>query len=395
MTLYGVLDVSVWQAVLITLILTHVTIAAVTIFLHRAQAHRALDLHPAVAHFFRFWLWLTTGMVTKEWVAIHRRHHAKCETEQDPHSPQVLGLRKVLTEGSELYREASKDQQTLSRYGHGTPDDWLERRVYSRYSWQGVGAMLILDVVLFGLYGPIVWAVQMLWIPVWAAGVINGVGHYWGYRSFEPPDASTNIVPWGILIGGEELHNNHHAFPSSARLSSKWWEFDIGWLYIRVLSALGLARIKKVAPQPEVVAGKRQVDMDTLRAVIVSRMHVFARYSREVLAPVSRTELCRDLGHCRRTVRRARRLLETETGRLDSAARGRLEQILAQSQTLATVYQFRERLQQIWERSTPSQEQLLKSLQDWCHQAEATGIQALERFAENLKGLSLKSAPAH
>jgi stearoyl-CoA desaturase (delta-9 desaturase) len=395
MTLYGVLDVSVWQAVLITLLLTHVTIAAVTIYLHRAQAHRALELHPAVAHFFRFWLWLTTGMVTKEWVAIHRRHHAKCETAQDPHSPQVLGLRKVLTEGSELYREASRDQETLSRYGHGTPDDWLERRVYSRYSWQGVGAMLILDVVLFGLYGPIVWAVQMLWIPVWAAGVINGVGHYWGYRSFEPPDASTNIVPWGILIGGEELHNNHHAFPSSARLSSKWWEFDIGWLYIRVLSALGLARIKKVAPQPEVVAGKRQVDMDTLRAVIVSRMHVFARYSREVLAPVSRTELCRDLGHCRRTVRRARRLLETETGRLDSAARGRLEQILAQSQTLATVYQFRERLQQIWERSTPSQEQLLKSLQDWCHQAEATGIQALERFAENLKGLSLKSAPAH
>jgi stearoyl-CoA desaturase (delta-9 desaturase) len=301
----------------------------------------------------------------------------------------------VLTEGSELYREASRDQETLSRYGHGTPDDWLEHRLYSRYSWQGVGAMLILDVVLFGLYGPIVWAVQMLWIPVWAAGVINGVGHYWGYRNFEPPDASTNIVPWGILIGGEELHNNHHAFPSSARLSSKWWEFDIGWLYIRVLSALGLARIKKVAPQPEVVPGKRQVDMDTLRAVIVSRMHVFARYSREVLAPVSRTELCRDLGHCRRTVRRARRLLETETGRLDAAARGRLEQILAQSQTLATVYQFRERLQQIWERSTPSQEQLLKSLQDWCHQAEATGIQALERFAENLKGLSLKAAPVH
>ncbi len=393
MTLYGVLDVSVWQAVLITLLLTHVTIAAVTIYLHRAQAHRALDLHPAVAHFFRFWLWLTTGMVTKEWVAIHRRHHAKCETAQDPHSPQVLGLRKVLTEGSELYREASRDPETLSRFGHGTPDDWLEHRLYSRYSWQGVGAMLILDVVLFGLYGPIVWAVQMLWIPVWAAGVINGVGHYWGYRNFEPPDASTNIVPWGILIGGEELHNNHHAFPSSARLSSKWWEFDIGWLYIRVLSALGLARIKKVAPQPEVVPGKRQVDMDTLRAVIVSRMHVFARYSREVLAPVSRTELCRDLGHCRRTVRRARRLLETETGRLDAAARGRLEQILAQSQTLATVYQFRERLQQIWERSTPSQEQLLKSLQDWCHQAEATGIQALERFAENLKGLSLKAAP--
>ena len=394
MTLYGILDVSLWQAVLATLALTHVTIAAVTIYLHRSQAHRALDLHPAVAHFFRFWLWLTTGMVTREWVSVHRRHHAKCDTPEDPHSPQVLGLHKVLLEGAELYGRAAADREIVLRYGHGTPDDWLERNVYSRFHWQGVGLMLILDVLLFGIYGPVIWAVQMLWIPLWAAGVVNGVGHYWGYRNYESPDASTNIVPWAILIGGEELHNNHHAFPSSAKLSSKPWELDIGWLYIRALRALGLARVKKVAPELWVVPGKPLVDMDTLRAVVVSRMHVFARYTQEVLTPVSRAELCRDAVHCGRLVRRSARLLAREGKRLDEAARQRVEQILAQSQTLATVYQFRERLQAIWEHSTPTQEALLRSLQDWCQQAEATGIQALERFARNLKGFSLEARPA-
>ena len=394
MTLHGILDVSLLQAVLITLALTHVTIAAVTIYLHRAQAHRALELHPAVAHFFRFWLWLTTGMVTREWVSVHRRHHAKCETPDDPHSPQVLGLRKVLTEGAELYGAAAQDPETISRYGHGTPNDWLEHRVYSRYQWQGVGLMLILDVVLFGLYGPVMWAVQMLWIPIWAAGVINGVGHYLGYRNYESPDASTNISPWGILIGGEELHNNHHAFPSSAKFSSKPWELDIGWIYIRILSALGLARVKKVAPELTVLKDKKLVDMDTLRAVVVSRMHVFARYTQEVLAPVTRSELCRNAVHCRQVVRRSQRLLSREGKRLDANARQRLEQLLGQSQTLATVYQFREQLQDIWERRAPSQEAMLRALQDWCRQAEETRIQALERFAQNLKGFTLRAAPA-
>jgi len=389
MTLHGILDVSFWQAVLITLAMTHLTIAAVTIFLHRAQAHRALDLHPAVAHVFRFWLWLTTGMVTKEWVAVHRLHHAKCETALDPHSPQVLGLRRVLTQGAEVYAAAAADPRTLERYGHATPDDWLERRLYTPWRWQGLALMLGLDLLLFGLYGPVIWAVQMLWVPVTAAGIINGVGHYWGYRNFETADASTNIVPWGLIIGGEELHNNHHAFPSSARLSSQWWEFDLSWLYIRTLSALGLARIKRVAPRLTIIRGKTLVDMDTLSAVVTSRLHVFARYTKEVLAPVSRAELCRDAGHCRRLIRQSRRLLAREGSRLDAAARVNLERLLAQSQTLATVYQFRERLQAIWGRGTASQEVLLGNLQDWCGQAEATGIQALERFARNLKGFSL------
>ena len=392
MTLYGFLDYSWWQVALTGLLLTHVTIVTVTVFLHRAQAHRAMDLHPAISHFFRFWLWLTTGMVTREWVAVHRRHHAKCETPEDPHSPKIVGLRKVMVEGAELYGKAADDPEILSRYSHGTPDDWIERNIYSRYTWQGVGLMLILDLLLFGVYSITLWAVQMIWIPFFAAGVINGVGHYWGYRNFESPDASTNIVPWGILIGGEELHNNHHAFPGSAKLSSKWWELDLGWFYIRLLEALGLAKIKKVAPKPRVVEGKGNIDMDTVRAVVAGRMHVAARYAREVLAPVTRSELCRSKRHCRRLFRRTQRLLVLEGSRLDERARQRLEQVLAQSQNLETVYQFRERLRDLWERTAPNQEALLKSLQDWCQQAEATGIHALENFSRKLRGYTL--APA-
>ncbi len=393
MSLYGVLDLPLWQVVIVTLVMTHITIAAVTIFLHRSQAHRALDLHPAVMHFFRFWLWLTTGMVTKEWVAVHRKHHGHCETELDPHSPQVFGLGRVFGQGVELYQAATRNRADMDRYGLGTPDDWLERNLYSRYSWQGCGLMLVLDLLLFGVYGLTVWAVQMLWIPVLAAGVINGVGHFWGYRNFETADASTNVSPWGVLIGGEELHNNHHAFPSSARLSARWWEFDLGWLYIRLMRSVGLARVKKLAPQPRFIEGKASVDLETLKAVIVGRMHVIRRFSREVLHPVTRDELCRSERHCRLVARRATRLLSRESSRLDDKGRQRLEQILEQSQQLRVVYQFREQLRQIWERRAPSQEDLLRQLQEWCQQAEATGIHALERFSRNLRGLALVPAP--
>jgi stearoyl-CoA desaturase (delta-9 desaturase) len=393
MTPYGLLDLSAWQVALITLVMTHITIVAVTVFLHRAQAHRALKLHPIPEHFFRFWLWLTTGMVTREWVAVHRKHHARCETEDDPHSPQVLGLRTVFGRGAELYSTAASDPDLVQRFGHGTPDDWLERHVYSRLTWQGCGLMLIIDVALFGVYGITAWAVQMLWIPIMAAGVINGVGHFWGYRNFETPDASTNLVPWGVVIGGEELHNNHHAFPSSARLSMRRWELDIGWVYIQLLSSLGLAKVKKLPPQATVVEGKHVIDMDTLKALLVARMHVIRRFSKEVLQPVTRAELCRTERHCRRLARRAQKLLVRE--RLDESGRRSLEQILARSQQLQVVYQFREQLRQIWERNAPSQEALLKSLQDWCQRAEATGIQALEGFSRNLRGLALVGAPSH
>jgi len=392
--LNGLLELSWWQLIGVGLALTHMTIASVTVFLHRAQAHRALDLHPGVAHVFRFWLWLTTGMITKEWVAVHRKHHARCETPEDPHSPQVLGLPKVLWQGAELYREAARDPGLVARFAHGTPDDWIERRLYTPHNFLGVVLMLGIDALLFGVPGIALWAVQMIWIPFWAAGVINGIGHYWGYRNFDSPDAATNIAPLGLLIGGEELHNNHHAFPSSAKLSVKPWELDIGWLYIWMLERLGLARVKKLAPRPALVQGKETVDMETLRAVILNRMHVLASYAREVLAPVSRRELCGMDTSCRRLYRQVRRLLLSGEPQLDAAKRARLMSLIEQNQTLRTVYQFRRRLQEVWERTATSQEHLLQALQDWCGQAETSGIRALQEFSMRLRQYSLPAVRA-
>lgn len=390
----GLLDLAWWQLVLVALALTHVTIVTVTVFLHRSQAHRALDLHPLLNHFFRFWTWVATGMVVAEWVGIHRKHHARCETEEDPHSPQVKGLSKVLWEGAELYQAAAKDRSMVARYSHGTPDDWLERHVYGRLRWQGVALMLVVDALLFGVAGVAIWAVQMVWIPFFAAGVINGIGHYWGYRNFESPDAATNIAPWGILIGGEELHNNHHAFPSSAKLSARWFEFDIGWLYIRLFELLGLAKVRRVARAPEIAADKQVIDMDTVKAVIGHRMHVLASYARQVIKPVTRTELCSDEGSCHKLYRQAKRLMVRDQARLDEAARRRLAAILARSQTLATVHQYRRQLQQVWDRRAASQEALLAGLQEWCRRAEATGIQALAEFSRQLRGYMPAAQPA-
>lgn len=388
----GLLDLPFWGLVVATLLLTHITILGVTIFLHRAQAHRALELHPAVSHFFRFWLWLTTGMVTKEWTAIHRKHHAKCETEQDPHSPQILGIKKLLLEGAELYRAEAKNQETLRRYGHGTPDDWIERNLYSRYTFLGITLLFIINILLFGVAGITIGAIQMLWIPFWAAGVINGVGHYWGYRNYEPKDASTNIAPWGIIIGGEELHNNHHAFPTSAKFSSKWWEFDLGWAYIRVLQALGLARVKKLAPTPQREPGKQVVDLDTLRAIVSNRFYVMADFGREVLLPVLREELRKADNSSRQFLKRAKAVLVRDDTRLDEQERDRLRHALSASQRLRTVYEYRLKLQAIWGRTTASHEKLLAALQDWCLQAEASGIKALQDFAHTLRSYTLSSA---
>ena len=382
----GLLDLSWWQLIIVVLGMTHVTIVAVTVYLHRCQAHRALDLHPVIGHFLRFWLWLTTGMITREWVGIHRRHHARCETPEDPHSPQVLGLGKVLWEGAELYRAASKQPDLVERYAHGTPNDWIERHLYQRFNFVGVSLMLVIDALLFGIPGIAVWAVQMIWIPFFAAGVINGVAHYWGYRNFQSPDAATNISPLGILIGGEELHNNHHAFPSSAKLSSRWWEFDIGWMYIRVLSLLGLARVRRVAREPAMDVGKSAIDMDTVRAVVVHRMHILANYAREVIRPVADAELCASERDCRRLARQAKRLLLRDEALLDSASRQRLESLLSRSQVLATVHRSRLQLQQVWERTASSQEVLLSALQQWCREAEGSGIKALQDFARSLRG---------
>ncbi|MCE2898543.1 MAG: fatty acid desaturase [Betaproteobacteria bacterium] len=381
--LNGVFDLPWWGYVLVTLGLTHITIASVTIFLHRHQAHRALELHPIPSHFFRFWLWLTTGMVTKQWAAIHRKHHAKCETADDPHSPQVLGIKKVFWEGAELYRRESSNAETMERYGHGTPDDWIERNVYSR-DRLGVSIMLITNLVLFGPVGLAIWAVQMIWIPLFAAGVINGVGHYWGYRNFAAEDASRNIVPWGILIGGEELHNNHHAYASSARLSNKWFEFDIGWAYIRMLEIVGLAKVKKLAPKVQLDLSKAKVDLGTLQAIVTNRYEVVTRFTRAMRATWSgeMDRINTSPGLDKATVRR---WLNLEARALGDQDRARLNEALSKSKVMATVYSMRQDLSGLWQRSAASKEQLVKQLEDWCRRADASGIRPLQEFSRQLR----------
>ncbi len=395
--LEGLITLPWWGYIIAALILTHITIVAVTLYLHRHQAHRALELHPVVSHFFRFWLWLTTGMVTKEWAAIHRKHHAKVETPDDPHSPRQFGIRKVMWQGAELYREAAKIGETMEKYGHGTPDDWLERNLYTRHSGKGIVLMFAVNLVLFGPLGITIWAVQMAWIPIFAAGVINGIGHYWGYRNYEVVDTSTNIVPWGILIGGEELHNNHHTFGSSAKFSSKWWEFDIGWLYINLMQAVGLARVKKIPPELTCDTAKQHIDLDTVRAVITGRFVVMSQFAREVMKNVHREELKKIDRADRESwtlIKRARRLMVREAAQLDETRHQLLQQALELNDRLKTVYAMKQKLVDVWNRRATTQEHLIQALQEWCREAEATGIEALRNFSQKLRTYTLVPVPA-
>ena len=373
---------------LYTLVATHITIIGVTVYLHRCQAHRALELHPVVSHFFRFWLWMTTGMLTGQWAAIHRKHHAKCETEEDPHSPQTRGIWKVVLEGAELYRSEAKNEETMRKFSHGTPNDWMERNVYTKYPILGVSLMMVLNVALFGVVGLTIWAVQMVWIPFWAAGVVNGLAHWWGYRNFNSSDASTNIFPWGIIIGGEELHNNHHTYATSAKLSNKWYEFDIGWMYIRIMSAFRLAKVKKIAPTPRLTSGKLVLDQDTLQAVLANRYEVMARYGK-ALKRAYRQELAhlKEVGAREKyqVMRGARSWFHKEEAGLDEPQKRQLPQIFANSQKLKTYIDMRNELAAMWERSNASRDQLLIQLQDWCHRAEQSGIKALQDFAMRLR----------
>jgi len=387
----GLMPLPWWGYVVVALALTQVTIAAVTVYLHRSQAHHALELHPVISHFFRFWLWLTTGMVTKEWVAIHRKHHAKVETHEDPHSPQARGIEKVFWEGAELYRDESKNVATLRKYGQGTPDDWIERNIYTRFSWEGCGLMLIVDVVLFGAIGVTIWAVQMMWIPITAAGIVNGVGHYWGYRNFFCEDASRNIVPWGILIGGEELHNNHHAYVTSAKLSSRWYEVDLGWMYIRALETLGLAKVRKIAPRLKLNRAKLEADPETLQSVITHRYAVLTSYARS-LKQTYAIEVARQRARVRRgeltpmpSFRRLRHWFLVDENALAETDRAQLASTLEQSAALKTIYAMRRDLAALWARSTDSREELLARLQEWCRRAEASNIVALKNFSRRLR----------
>jgi stearoyl-CoA desaturase (delta-9 desaturase) len=386
--LFGYLNLSFWGYVIATLILTQITIASVTLYLHRYQTHRALTLHPVISHFFRLWLWLTTGMVTADWVAIHRKHHATTDVEGDPHSPVVLGIKKVFWEGAELYRKARKDRDLVAKYSHGTPTDWIERKIYARHSSRGVVLMLFMDLFLFGIPGISIWAIQMMWIPIFAAGVVNGIGHYWGYRNYECRDAATNIIPWGFWIGGEELHNNHHTFASSAKFSVKWWEFDIGWMYIRILSFFGLAKVKKLPPKLAMDEGKLNVDLDTVKAVISNRFQVMSNYYKSVIRPIVKQEKDKsgDNKEIKKLFAHAGRLLRREDSLLTSNAKARLSRLLESREQLRLAYAYKQSLQNIWLKTAASQKELIEALQQWCRHAEESGLDVLRQFAQQLKG---------
>lgn len=382
----GITGFSWWQVLIAALVFTHITIASVTIYLHRHSAHRSLDLHPIPSHFFRFWLWLTTGMVTKEWTAIHRKHHAKCEHEGDPHSPVVFGIKKVFFEGAELYRAEAKNQETLDRYGHNTPNDWVERHIYTGRSRLGVSLMLIINVSLFGALGLSVWALQMAWIPITAAGIINGIGHWWGYRNFEAADASTNISPWGIIIGGEELHNNHHTYPTSAKLSVKPYEFDIGWMYISILKSMGLASVKKVAPRMAFGDVKPVADEKTLEAIIANRYEVMAGYAREMRAACQRElESLQSRSSDASLMQAARRWLHRDDDKVPAEIKPQLAQVRAEHPVLDKMVTMREELRALWSSTTSTREQLAADLQAWCRRAEESGIAALRDFSIRLR----------
>jgi stearoyl-CoA desaturase (delta-9 desaturase) len=383
---HGVLNFAWWQIVLFALGVTHITMISVTVFLHRHQAHRSLDLHPIASHFFRFWLWLTTGQVTKEWAAIHRKHHAKCEQADDPHSPHVHGIKTVLLQGAELYRAESKNKETMARFGHGTPNDWIETNLYTRFSWQGVGLMMIVDLALFGVAGLAVWAVQMAWTPIMAAGIINGAAHYWGYRNFEAPDASTNISPWGILIAGEELHNNHHTYPTSAKLSVKPYEFDIGWMYITIMQSLGLAKVKKTPPKVAFGEIQPMADERTLEALIANRYEIMATYAKGMrMAARTEFEAMKSRSADAAVIQAAQRWLHRDADKVPASAAPELAQARAASPVLDKMVTMREELRQMWLNTGVSREQLIQDLQAWCHRAEASGIAALSEFSMRLR----------
>ncbi len=393
----GILQLPWWGDLLCVLLATHLTIVSVTLYLHRCQAHHAITLHPFVSHIFRFWLWFTTGQNTKEWVAVHRKHHSCTEGENDPHSPYVYGIKKVLLEGAELYRLSAFDPQVSKEYGHGTPEDWVEK-IYKRYSFTGMGICLIVYLTLFGPIGLTYWAIQLAWIPFFAAGLVNGAGHYWGYRNFEPQDGSTNLTNIGIIIGGEELHNNHHAYPSSAKFSVHWWEFDIGWMYIRLLSAVGLAEVKKVAPRPNQQTAQQEnelLDLDSVRAMLTSKLHVMSDYAKQVTLPVLKAEIGQAEGNYRAALKRVQKAIIRERSIMTAPQIDHLNQILRDNLQLKTVYEYQQKLTALWTAKYKNNEGMLKAVAEWCQAAEATGIRVLEDFARSLRSYSLQPIYNH
>ncbi len=391
----GLLQFGWWAMLAYLLVVTQLTIFAVTLYLHRSQAHRGVDFHPVIAHFFRFWTWLTTSMITREWVAIHRKHHARCETEDDPHSPRFKGIRTVFWRGVELYREARAQRADIEQYGKGAPADWIERRLYTPHANLGPVVLLLLSAVLFGFKGVAVWAIQMAWIPFWAAGVVNGLGHWWGYRNFETTDTATNLTPWGVWIGGEELHNNHHAFPSSAKFALRRWEFDIGWAVIRGLQAVGLAKVLRVAPSLDVRPNIHVPDTDTMKALLAHRFQAMTDYQRNVLKPALRDEAHAAGAKLRALLPRKLRKGLVDDGRwLAPEARAQLHRWVEQRPNIRTLVEHRARLSALLETRSQNAGEALQALQTWCREAEASGIRALQEYSARLKGYSLQSVRA-
>lgn len=383
--LFGLLDLPWWGYVVWAFVWIQITMMAITLYFHRSQAHRSVDLHPVLQHFFRFWLWITTGAPTKEWVAVHRKHHALCERDGDPHSPVVYGLKRVVLEGAELYKREAAKPETLEKYGKGTPDDWVERNIYSRLDYTGIGLLVLFNIVMFGAIGIILVAVELAAMPVLAAGIVNGVCHARGYRNFETNDASTNLWPIAVLIGGEELHNNHHAFPTSARFSLRKGEFDIGWLYLRIFSLLGLAHVRRVASEPDLAEPTGAPDLETLRAILVNRMHVLRAYMHTVTLPVLRRE-CESMGsNARAVLPKVRRWLTRQPQLLDESDRHKLRELKAQLPAFGLVLEYRNELKLLWEGAHTSNERLLDDFLQWCRRAEESGNQYLQDFVAYLR----------
>ncbi|HOB03135.1 MAG TPA: fatty acid desaturase [Casimicrobium huifangae] len=383
-----------WLGLLIYfLVVTQLTIFSVTLYLHRSQAHRGVDFHPVLAHFFRFWTWLTTSMITKEWAAIHRKHHAKCETEEDPHSPMHKGIGNVLWKGADMYREARLARADIEQYGKGCPDDWIERRLYTPHANLGPVLMLLVNFVLFGAEGVAIWAIQMAWIPFWAAGVINGLGHWWGYRNFQTTDTATNLTPWAVWVGGEELHNNHHAFPSSAKFSLRRFEFDIGWAAIKLFEKLRMAKVLRVAPTLNLRPNIRVPDAETLRALVAHRFQAMTDYQRNVLTPALREEAAAAGAKLRALLPRKLRKGMADDGRwLKPDAREQLRAWIASRPRIKTLVEHRARLAEVLESRTHDASEKLKRLQAWCTEAEASGVRALQDYAARLRGYALVQA---
>jgi stearoyl-CoA desaturase (delta-9 desaturase) len=364
-------------AIIYTLVMTHISIVAVTLYLHRCQAHRSFSMHPALAHFFRFWLWLTTGTVTKEWAAVHRKHHGRSEGADDPHSPMQHGLWTVLIKGYELYKKETLNNETLSQFGAGTPDDWIERKIYTPYSSLGILILLFINYFLFGLLGVSCWFIQMLWMPFFSAGVINGIAHYYGYRNFDSADSAVNISPIGILIGGEELHNNHHAFPSSPKLSVKSWEFDIGWFYLKIFEFFNLVHLKKNNSPIETASS----EISLITKLLSKKTTLMTDFSKKVINPLIQLHL---KNNSTKKIK-LKNLLKLSYWRAHQ--KENLEHYMGQLNeigTLKEVLEIWERFNKLWENRNCSNSELILQVKTWMTDALSLNIQPLSNFVQSL-----------